>query len=861
MRKIVLILTLIAFSFIAKADHITGGEMFYTYIGNSGGTYSYNVTLKLFMRCNSGRQFPDPAVISIFEKGGTRIHDLNTPISSRETIQLTSFGPCITDPPVVCYEVAYYHFVVSVPASAEGYVVASQVNYRIRGISNLDGSQVGATYTCDIPGTAAADNNSAVFVGSDLVAVCANNYFTYSFAAADPDGDQIRYSFCSAYNSTNGGSNGTPSGNPPYPSVPYGNGFSSSGPLGGRVTIDPNTGLISGVAPPAGVYVVTVCAEEIRNGTVIGTQRKDLQINIADCNIAAATLEPDYMLCGTTRTCSVNNLSTSPLILSTDWDVFSQAGVNVFTSSSTTLTYTFPTNGVYTIRLIVNRGHDCTDTTTAPIYVFPGLLPDFNAVGICIGKPTVFIDRTTLISGSVNSWSWDFGESTTTNDVSTSQNNNVYTYPFTGPKDIRLIVTTTDGCRDTVIKTTEIIDKPPITFAFRDTLICITDQVQLQASGTGNFTWSPTTNMINANTPNPTVAPVVTTIYYADLETDGCKNRDSVTVAVVDHVDLSVMNDTLICRGDTIRLHIVSDGLHYTWTSAGQIIDPAVQNPSVITQASAPYHVLAVIGSCSANGNINVNTVPYPTAKAGADTLICYNTFAQLHAVTDGSSWQWTPASTLTDARSLTPVAHPVVPVTNYIFLSFDTRGCPKPGRDTVMVTMLPKIIPFAGHDTSVIVNQPLQLHASGGDHYVWSPNFGLSADNIADPVAIFGEPSNNVRYRIEVFNIAGCSEVTSLSIRVFATGPTVFVPTAFTPNNDGRNDVLRPIAVGMKVIEYFNIYNRWGQLIFTTRGDKGWDGMIAGQQQGNNTYVWMVKAIDYNDKPYFEKGTVTLIR
>lgn len=868
MKKTVSILLLCVSCFIARADHITGGEMYYTVRGGANNIYTYDVTLKLFMRCNSGRQFPDPAIMSVFDKlSNSRREDISVPMSDRRTIQISNYDPCISNPPEVCYEVAYYSFSVTLPGSVSGYVLSSQVNFRIRGISNLDGSQVGATYTCEIPGTSPVNsgpsNNSAVFTGSDLVIVCAGNYFSYSFAAADADAsDNTRYSFCAAYASSNDGTNGVPAGEPPYYPVPYSGGYSESAPLGLNVKVDPATGLITGIAPPGGVYVVTVCAEEIRNGTVIATQRKDVQINVADCSIAAAQLENDYMLCGTTRSITVNNIATSPLIITHDWQVFNPVGTSIFTSTTTALNYTFPAiNGIYTIRLIVNRGRDCSDTTTAPVYVFPGLAPGFDAAGICITRPTVFTDRTTLISGSINSWTWDFGEPGAVTDVSSIQHP-VYTYPAPGLKNIRLIVTTTDGCRDTVYKTTDIIEKPPIRLAFRDTLICINDVLQLQASGTGNFAWSPPVNMINAASSSPTVSPPVTTTYYVDLETEGCRNRDSVLVRVVDHVSLQLMNDTTICRGDTIQLRIISDGLQYSWQPALQVLTPALQNPLVITQDNTPYQVTATIGGCSRSGVIAVRTVPYPLANAGSDTIICYNTSAQLHGVTDGNSWQWTPASTLSNTLALDPVANPVAALTGYIFTAYDIRGCPKPGRDTMLVTMLPKIRAFAGRDTAVVINQPLQLNASGGDSYLWSPSFPLSAVNIANPVAVFNEPSNGLRYQVQVYNIAGCFETAAINIMVYATLPTVFVPTAFTPNNDGKNEILRPIAVGMKHIEYFSIFNRWGQLVFnTTANGHGWDGRIGGQIQANNTYVWMVKAVDFNGKPYFKKGTVTLIR
>jgi gliding motility-associated-like protein len=869
MRRVFLILLSCILSIVANADHITGGEMFYSVTSNSGGTYTYTVTLKLFMRCNSGRMFPDPAVISVFEKGsGSRIQDISTPISSREVIQITNFDPCISNPPTVCYEIAYYNLSVTLPATASGYVLASQVNYRIRGISNLNGAQVGATYTCDIPGTLPASdgpkNNSAVFTGSDLVVVCAGNYFSYSFAARDADGDEIRYSFSDAYASTNGGTNGTPTGTPPFPSVPYGGGdWDGTKPLGDQVKIDPNTGLITGIAPPAGVYVVTVSAEEIRNGQVIAVQRKDLQVNIADCSIAGALLEPDYMLCGNTRTASISNIAISPLIVAQDWEVYDPGGNSIFTSSNFNLNYTFPVNGKYSIRLIVNKNQQCSDTAFSVIYVYPGLVPDFDPTGICITKPTTFTDRTTLLSGTVNSWKWDFGEPTTTIDVSGLQNP-VYTYPSMGVKDIRLIVTTTDGCRDTVYKSTTIIDKPPITLAFRDTLICINDRVQLQATGTGNFLWSPPVNMINAATGTPTVAPPVTTKYYVDLETEGCRNKDSVMVRVVNFVTLNQMGDTTICRGDTIRLRVNSDGIRYNWLPAAQVLTPGVKDPLVVTSVpNTAYQVTAIIGGCSATRTIRVATIPYPVANAGGDTMICYRTSAQLHGLTDGNSWQWSPATTLNNPASLSPLATPVLDITNYILTTFNSvSGCPKPSRDTMMVTMLPKIFPFAGRDTVVIINQPLQLTATGGVRYQWSPAVSLSAANIPNPIAIFAEGSFYLHYRVQVFNEAGCSDTAGLNIKVFATLPTVFVPSAFTPNKDGKNDVVKPVAVGMKKIEYFSIYNRWGDLVFTTStNEHGWDGRVGGRDQGTNTYVWIVKAIDFMGKSYFQKGLVTLIR
>lgn len=852
---------------VARADHITGGEMYYTYAGFNGVTHQYNLTMKLYMRCNSGRNFPNPAIISIFNRGlNTRFIDISIPLGEQQTIELPNSDPCINNPPRVCFEVAYYRTVISLPPSETGYLLASQVNYRINGMANIESGQVGATYTTEIPGSEEVangnENSSAVFTGSDLVIICANNFFTYSFAAEDADGDELSYSFCSAYNSSTGGINGSPTAPPPFSAIPYSSPeYSESFPLGMGATVDNATGMISGIAPEAGVYVVTVCVQEIRDGIVISTQRKDIQVNVADCDLAAATLEPDYMLCRASRTLNISNLASSPLILTQDWEVKTTDGSIIHTTTDPVLNYTFTSNGTYIIKLVVNRGDACADSTEKLAYVYPGFMPAFDVEGVCFNRATSFHDRTTTITGTVNTWRWDFGELSSSTDVSTIQHPQ-FTYTTMGVRNVRLIVTNTDGCRDTAIRTVNIFDKPPINLAFKDTLICLNDQLQLKAGGTGNYSWSPAINIINANTATPTVSPTSTTKYFVHLEYDGCENDDSVLVRVVDHVTLIPMPDSTICSGDTIQLRINSDGLKFTWTPTSQIIDPAVKNPMVITPVNTIYEVTATIGGCSASRSVRINAVPYPDIFAGDDETICYGSSVTLQGLTDGILWQWTPSATLSDPMSLSPIARPLE-TTPYIFSSINSSGgCPKPARDTVLITVLPEVVAFAGNDTSVVANQPLQLQGTGGIEYAWWPTQGLSSAEIANPIAFFTQPADSISYRMITADAAGCTDTAFVKIRVYASSPIVYVPSAFTPNDDGLNDILKPIPAGIATIEYFMIYNRWGQLIYKSNStNPGWDGRINGQLQGSNTFVWLVKAVDYKGNEYFEKGTVTLIR
>ena len=91
---------------------------------------------------------------------------------------------------------------------------------------------------------------------------------------------------------------------------------------------------------------------------------------------------------------------------------------------------------------------------------------------------------------------------------------------------------------------------------------------------------------------------------------------------------------------------------------------------------------------------------------------------------------------------------------------------------------------------------------------------------------------------------------------------PDVFVPTGFTPNKNGANDVLRPIFYKIDTLTSFKIYNRWGQLVFqTAEKGVGWDGTLKGVAQPSETYTWTVECRDIVGNPIKKSGKSLLIR
>jgi gliding motility-associated-like protein len=818
----------------------------------------------------SPAQITNPIPITIFDAGtNAQVQTTNATISSEFNLSKVHDEECIAnDKPGCFYHIVIYDLpIIELPSNSAGYIFSYQRCCRIIDIVNMpNGSNAyGNTFSITIPGSNApmrADTNSSPkFLINDTALVCNDSYFEVPFIATDPNGDSLSYYFCAAWNGgTSTNSTPNPATAPPYASIPYSLGFSGVSPLGSGVTINSQTGIISGIAPSkAGEYVVTVCVNEYKQGVLIGSSRKELHLTVGDCAPIQATLDPDYITCDGFTMTFFNQTNSGVNSFFWDFGVTSQTND---TSNIDRPTFTFPDTGVYTLKLVVNRGQTCGDSTTAKVKVYPGFFPGFSFAGICVNKPTNFFDTTlSIYGGTVDGWNWNFGDLNSTTDISTLKNP-TYTYTQTGSKTVQLIVSSSKGCIDTIAQNITIIDKPPLTVFPQDTLICIGDNVQLNAVGVGLFSWTPATNISNTNTSNPVVNPTTTTDYIVQLDDNGCINRDTARVRVVNFVTLAARPDTVICEGDSVRLFANTDGLKFNWTPTATIVNPnALITFAVPTTNPTTYQISSTIGGCTSTDDFTVTLAPYPGANAGPDAIICYDASAQLNGSMVGTAFTWTPTVTLNDPGVLNPLASPKT-TTDYILRVIGNTGCPKPKFDTVTVTVLPKIIPFAGRDTAVVVGQPLQFNATGGTTYSWSPSFGLSRVDINNPIGMYTANPDSIRYKVVVGNINGCFDSAYVTVKIFNTKPQIFVPTAFTPNRDGKNDTFKPLAVGITKFDYFQVYNRWGQLVFsTTINEYGWDGKIGGKDQPSGTFVWMVKGTDFTGKVVFAKGTVTLIR
>ena len=142
-----------------------------------------------------------------------------------------------------------------------------------------------------------------------------------------------------------------------------------------------------------------------------------------------------------------------------------------------------------------------------------------------------------------------------------------------------------------------------------------------------------------------------------------------------------------------------------------------------------------------------------------------------------------------------------------------------------------------------------------------WIPATRLSDAHIYNPDVTVGAIGEDVLYQVIASTIAGCKGEAYVRVKVYK-GPEIYVPTGFTPNGDGKNERLIPFPVGIKSLNYFKVFNRWGQVVFSTNKlHEGWDGRLAGKDQSSGSFIWMIEAITNQGKTITKRGTVTLIR
>ncbi len=224
-----------------------------------------------------------------------------------------------------------------------------------------------------------------------------------------------------------------------------------------------------------------------------------------------------------------------------------------------------------------------------------------------------------------------------------------------------------------------------------------------------------------------------------------------------------------------------------------------------------------------------------------------------------GNAIMWYPTEGLNNPSSYTPTASPDS-TTTYTATIYDTHGCSNSQSLTVFVQQPPLL--SHSNDTTIIIGENVNIWTlSNQTHitYEWSPSNGLSCTNCPNPTA---KPLETTTYTVTIRDSLSCFEITETITIHVKEEYTIDVPTAFTPNGDGINDIVYVRGWGLKQLKEFKIFNRWGQCIFETDDfSVGWDGTYKGVKQDIDTYAYIVKAITYANKEISKNGLINLLR
>ena len=193
----------------------------------------------------------------------------------------------------------------------------------------------------------------------------------------------------------------------------------------------------------------------------------------------------------------------------------------------------------------------------------------------------------------------------------------------------------------------------------------------------------------------------------------------------------------------------------------------------------------------------------------------------------------------------------------NIILISQNAKDCTDTALSQVLID---DFLPFAGNDTIVVKQEKIQFNASGGIQYSWSPPTDLSDTSIYNPVGYYPDTGTFIYY-VHVVSPYGCEG--NDTIKVTVVNQAAFaVPNAFTPNGDGNNDVFKPEAVGYRNLNFFRVFNRWGEEVFFSADlETGWNGTYKSTKADMGTYFWEISFTDRFGKQGFMKGDVELLR
>lgn len=413
------------------------------------------------------------------------------------------------------------------------------------------------------------------------------------------------------------------------------------------------------------------------------------------------------------------------------------------------------------------------------------------------------------------------------------------TIPIAANSTLKTVVTFTGGCTDTAEYKISTVDVPHALIS-GDSLICPGGTASLYASGGITYQWSTL-----ETTPDIAVTTNIDKALSLYAFAGNCSDTTTVTVKTNKTIKATLLCDEdTTCIGTPLTL-IAGGGDHYSWNT-GDGKDVLGILPAITTTYTVS---ITTNDNCNDVKSITITVKPIPTAAITGSSIVCKGDNLNLMA-TGGDTYVW---STGVQTPSFT-INNPLID--NNYWVAVSVGSCSDTAKTSVSIVSKP--IVDAGSDVSINYGNSIPLFATGTGTYQWSPEAGLSCTDCASPLA---EPSTNTLYYIILKDANGCKNTDSVMVFVDLPCGDVFVPSAFSPNDDGMNDILFVMGRCIQSMN-FTVYDRWGNKVFeSTSPTKGWDGTYNEKPMNTDLFVYSLTGTLTNGETLSKKGTIMLMR
>ena len=775
MKKLLLLLPLLLLMLPrAEASHIVGGDISYKHIEGT----TYEILLRVYRDCFYGlpaAQFDDPAAIGVFNEQNMLVDELLIPYVTDDTLTAAFANPCLFVPDDVCVHTTEYRDTITLAPLTSGlsYTFVYQRCCRNQTITNIvNPEETGASYTVRLTAEAMAQNNSSADFGPPApIFICVGESIDYDHSATETEGDELMYSFCLP---KQGASvdfpRPQPPTPPPYPDVVLEEGFELTNLLGGGpdpMTIDPQTGFITGTPQFVGQYVVGVCVQEFRDGVLLSTVRRDFQYNVGQC------LEVQSLVAAPAAQC--DDLTVDFTNISEEADdflwFFDYPNNLDATSTEVNPSYTYPDTGTYTIRLIAEPDIDCADTLDFEVFLqFNSLTADFDFQTYECGNRSVITaqDASVDLVSPVVQWEWTvvYGDSTLTSTLEDP----TFTVESGATGTITLTATTQNGCVQTTVQPfTTGVDNPLDDIVNAHT-ICTGEGVELNPDFDPtlgySYVWTPATGLDDPNSPNPTASPDSDITYTVTATATGvtdCSLAGEVNVSVLPQPILA-FDFEVGCNDLTVSfINQSQNAASVVWNFDDNGNTSTQLNPTYTFSDYGTYEIsLAVADSelCRDTLTQSITLMPlileadftFAYTDCSEEEITVQFTNTSQNTLDNTATFQWTFSNgTTSDEPNPVVVIEQEQELTATLTITTD-EGCTSDISRSLNVDFTELNISPTPVQVCLGTSQGLNPGGNPSYQYIWLPEEGLDDPTAANPLA---SPDETTTYTVIVQNIS----------------------------------------------------------------------------------------------------------